>query len=62
MVSRAEFYAQAARIEDVEDAFGLGTAAAEFDERDTLPVEMVKRWAASAFGVDIDEFVPARAG
>lgn len=39
-VTRAEFDALAERI---EDALALGAAAVEFDERDTLPVEMANR-------------------
>ncbi len=42
-VTRAEFDALAARLEDMEDALALRAAAAQFDERDTLPLAMVKR-------------------
>ncbi len=42
-VSRGEFEALSARFEDLEDALALRTAAAAFDEKDTLPLAMVKR-------------------
>ena len=42
-VARAEFEALAERLADIEDALTLRAAAAEFDERDALPIAMVKR-------------------
>ena len=42
-VTRAEFDALAERLVDLEDALALRAAAAEFDERDTLPLAMMKR-------------------
>ena len=42
-VTRAEFDALAARLEDMEDAIALRAAEAQFDERDALPLAMVKR-------------------
>jgi hypothetical protein len=43
VVTRAEFNALSARLEDIEDAMALRAAAAQFDERDALPIAMVKR-------------------
>ena len=43
VVTRAEFNALSARLEDIEDAMALRAAAAQFDERDALPIGMVKR-------------------
>lgn len=45
-VTRAEFEALVARLEDIEDAQALRAAAAQFDPRDTLPLAMVKRLRA----------------
>ncbi len=42
-MTRAEFDALSERLVDLEDALALRAAAAEFDERDTLPLAMVKR-------------------